>query len=913
MSTITLDPSGWTVDAAPPVTLGTELDDGTFDERYIDVSSMTFIDNATTKTTKKITVEEGKIYCFSGGNRCRLLWVDDGDTALYASDEGNVSAERYAVAPRWATGVYYYYTTAGDTNASVKQVTGGVCPAFVLTGVNYRVRDVGGTKRVRIEKTGTTDARRMLAWADPASVRDGQITLSVLSTHQNTTTTDMLHVGPMIRVNKAAASESGYAAILRKSSTTSTFQISKYVNGTFTALDTASFTWATNEIVHINLVVKGRMILAKAWTGDLVDDEPAAWTVSAIDTSINIGTFGVFAFFAGGSTHYYEISHLEYSPSGSDTTEENFRVTQQYIEAACLLDSGTTVELDPTSLSLAIHSATVDIAVPGITVSVGCQELSLEQKGASVAGAAETVNLGVLDLSLGVESLSIGVNSVVSLAVQVLSITQNAVVAGMSVVVLVMEGMGTIDITDTIVNHPGAEDSRSLVSLSGVTTSRTGDVTVLARTGSRFWYTYGTSGNSNALGGLSPQQDFSSGDVTVTLRWWLNNTDYVSTADFHGGFYFYGGYYGGTLLGSSHSPHVIPTAGGWVQYEHSTLVPAATATLTLSANGRGMNCCIDDFTLEYSRPLPTAMFLDVKAPTVVAVDSTSPTINLNLLTLSLSQKGLIVAAGETVEVARLQIALTQLAAEVFTGTVAFLSPIAIGLQLEESNIVVSSTVATSLLELNLAVQEASVFAGAWVSVALQQLALTQLEPTVECSSVVDTSSLPLTLSVEEAVGSISLIESVARQSIALSILESATVCLSTASVGVQNLTIAVYGANVAGEGAVQVNALSLALAVLATSTKSDVDISLAALPLVLGQFATGQIGDANVALGYFDLRLRVRHPSIINAFPDQPIVIFFRTEKTGFERDEKTSFGRQKMRVIFKDDITGTNFKRGKA
>lgn len=95
----------------------TNIWDGTYTTQYLSGGGW-YPQSGDTRTTTKVTVVAGTSYNFLGGNRCRLLWVNDSGTTVSWEDcPNNVPITR--VAPVGATGVYYYYTTAGQTDASV--------------------------------------------------------------------------------------------------------------------------------------------------------------------------------------------------------------------------------------------------------------------------------------------------------------------------------------------------------------------------------------------------------------------------------------------------------------------------------------------------------------------------------------------------------------------------------------------------------------------------------------------------------------------------------------------------------------------------------------------------------------------------------------------------------------------------
>ena len=105
--------------------LGPELSDGNYDNRYIDATSgCNYFNDADARTTTEISVTAGTVYRFSGGNRCRLIWVRSTGSILSCSDEGNTGDARDVTSPADAAGVFYYYSYNDPpfTDQSVREV-----------------------------------------------------------------------------------------------------------------------------------------------------------------------------------------------------------------------------------------------------------------------------------------------------------------------------------------------------------------------------------------------------------------------------------------------------------------------------------------------------------------------------------------------------------------------------------------------------------------------------------------------------------------------------------------------------------------------------------------------------------------------------------------------------------------------
>ena len=96
----------------------TELWDGTYiDGYYLDACYLRA--SSGTRTTNLIPVTAGEYYIFSGGNRCRLRWLDSEDACLFSEDAGNTANPIMRKAPVGAVNVQYYYQNAPSPDPSV--------------------------------------------------------------------------------------------------------------------------------------------------------------------------------------------------------------------------------------------------------------------------------------------------------------------------------------------------------------------------------------------------------------------------------------------------------------------------------------------------------------------------------------------------------------------------------------------------------------------------------------------------------------------------------------------------------------------------------------------------------------------------------------------------------------------------
>jgi hypothetical protein len=219
---------------------------------------------------------------------------------------------------------------AGLSATNFSEYTTGVAPSdwtprWVTTGVNWRVRTTGGEggKSLRAEMTSSTNARRGLSW-NGKDKKDIDVTAKVLTTHRNTSTTVTLHMAVAVRGSGTSGSETLYVALLRYgTSGGGTFEIGKYVAGSYSNIAILDYNWSTNTEYFIRFRVIGNSLKAKIWTGT-VKSEPAGWMLEGTDSDITAaGWTGFFNFYSGGSTHRYEydlIKIRDFMPHGNRTT-----------------------------------------------------------------------------------------------------------------------------------------------------------------------------------------------------------------------------------------------------------------------------------------------------------------------------------------------------------------------------------------------------------------------------------------------------------------------------------------------------------------------------------------------------------------------------------------------------------------
>jgi hypothetical protein len=665
----------------------------------------------------------------------------------------------------------------------------------------------------------------------------------------------------------------------------------------------------------------------------------------------------------------------QYVEAATTAETRNARVTQQYVEAACLLDSGTTVELDPTSLSLAIYSATVDIAASGTTVSVAKLEIVLSVKVADASGPVNAeVPVGSLSISTAQFAANAHGITAISVAAQEISLSQNAVTTTgvWDCAVSVMENWGRKDFTSLV--NGDAEGSGGFVNhgsnLSIVTniTVPSGGVTVYPYEGSYFfaYISEGASFPSKTTENPVPYSTavIDEGGVVFHCRMAIRSAlqasgydltnqgvylhDNRSYVELSGTFRNSSGTSLGDLPGTAGERTIRPTAdeSGWEEVSWEFSVPSSTARVGWSVGrGNGFDAdtstrdtlCLDKIEMWLERQLPTSLSLSVHEIEAVVGADTAESVNrlqlglnqqavtvnvvqpdadvgVSRLYLNMTQRPLVVSVSVTVPVSKREMALARRPVTPrASSSVTTLSPLSLVLELKEAEIDGSANVAVESLVMVLAVLAPTVFAGAVVQVGVHELLLSVKEVSTAADGGVLLDVSPLVLSIGEVTASTSLVVDAARQELALTISDVGVDGSSNVYPDVLDLLLSAHESVVGGGGFVSVNVLDLSLGVFGATTVSDVALSLATLPLSLAVAGTTQMYSGSVSLGILTLRVRTRHPTAISAFPDQPIVIFFREEKTTFERVAKTDFLRAKVKTVFKDDITGTNFKRGKS
>lgn len=309
------DFSEYTVDTAAPIELGDELWDGYWTGYFISTSACSYVASSdATRISDPISVEEGKVYCFSGGNRCRLMWKDADDDPISCSDEGDTGDARYAIAPPGAVKVEYYFTNASGTSGSVKEVLSGFPNVWSISSISNMIRASGDDKVLRRELSSFSNRRRAMVWTDPGNMANCDFVSSVLISHLPASdgTSDMSVWGLTARMQGGITLETCYILILRRGadSDTGAWELGKYVNGSYSAIGSAvSFELETATEIFMRLSVQGTSLKGKVWTGEL-GDEPEEWGVSETDTSLSSGAVGVFCFSSESASQTYTVPFL---------------------------------------------------------------------------------------------------------------------------------------------------------------------------------------------------------------------------------------------------------------------------------------------------------------------------------------------------------------------------------------------------------------------------------------------------------------------------------------------------------------------------------------------------------------------------------------------------------------------------
>jgi hypothetical protein len=526
----------------------------------------------------------------------------------------------------------------------------------------------------------------------------------------------------------------------------------------------------------------------------------------------------------------------------------------------------------------------------------------LELYGVTLPSTATdcTVSVSSQSITSAINSANAGTTMTVSLSAQSLSLNQEAVTLDIitSCTVEIMPGQGWVPVV--LPQDAGAEDAQDLTTFFLAAASATGDEVVSPRTGSYLWYNSAwIHGTETLFFPLADTEDYTSGTVEARFKIWIRNAENNITNYYRLGIRAYKTPTGYT---THRGDYETPVYGSWIQDEYILTCPADTNRLALSLDGKGV-VCFDDIEVDLrSEDLSTAMEISVHSPTIAII--TDESVSLDSLSIGLSI--LPISFDTAVDVYTQNLSTLIYESNAISGMLVSLGSIAIGLELRESEIDFSGSVAVAALGITLGVYEAAVIAGTIIRPDVLEITLSIPTASVVYSGSVSPASLSLTLSILEPTATPSVAVIVNQQMLALSILEEITRGDGNVYPGVQELYLGVEIPGVGGGGVVQVEALSLALAVLASSTRSDVAIDLAVLPLVLGQFATVEMYTGSVAVESLSLSLRIRSETVLNHFPDQPIITFFRQEGVEFFRVKTKVLFPEKRVTTFKDNLVGS-------
>ena len=303
---------------SPPYTFGPELWDGTYDSRYIGHTNVSFINNADARTTRRIPVTAGKFYCFSGGNRCRLLWEDAIGHYISASDEGNTGDPITIQAPPNAKGVYYYYHfgSAYSSDPSVTEHISGFLPIGLEGSVAWGVAETSGDGGKSLRGTVSALGARLIAWEDQEFSENVRILTKVRTTHRRSNSTSrVLHMGVFIRQSGHGSSLKAYALGFYGSSNSSRLEFLHYNNSlTPSSLANVTFAWVANTDYNVEVRAIGPFLRAKVW--EVGATKPADWTIShdlpwPADTYLQSGKIGFLHRWYDQVGHYYEYDLIE--------------------------------------------------------------------------------------------------------------------------------------------------------------------------------------------------------------------------------------------------------------------------------------------------------------------------------------------------------------------------------------------------------------------------------------------------------------------------------------------------------------------------------------------------------------------------------------------------------------------------
>jgi hypothetical protein len=169
----------------------------------------------------------------------------------------------------------------------------------------FSVQEVGGEKVIRHQKGLSTTARAGLWWPSAGLFADCEALCCV---YVDASTTGK-RPAVLLRAGGKNATERGYTFEARK--TENKVQISKYVDGTYTALTSAAYTFSTGWY-WIRANATGTNLYLRIWADG--GSEPGTWTLTTTDNALAFGYCGVFDFEGNNYISYFKDMQVTGTP-----------------------------------------------------------------------------------------------------------------------------------------------------------------------------------------------------------------------------------------------------------------------------------------------------------------------------------------------------------------------------------------------------------------------------------------------------------------------------------------------------------------------------------------------------------------------------------------------------------------------
>jgi hypothetical protein len=177
----------------------------------------------------------------------------------------------------------------------------------VQWGTGFTVQELDSQKSLR--HVHTSDQRNGLAFVDAGAFSDGEIYCEIKQA-----TGSNPNFGLVFCLGGSGGAESAYQLV----NFGTTFRIGKYVNGTFTSINTATITALAVDTWYCTKFKKdGNNLYGKLWQKGTTEPD---WQVTGTDSSLSSGYVGVMAFNANSTVYYDNFAINEYSAPGTYTT-----------------------------------------------------------------------------------------------------------------------------------------------------------------------------------------------------------------------------------------------------------------------------------------------------------------------------------------------------------------------------------------------------------------------------------------------------------------------------------------------------------------------------------------------------------------------------------------------------------------